>query len=535
LIELKSRIRDKSLLSKIMNPGDTIKFFEDVGAGKRSVNVGWSGFTPVGYPKIVPITIADYVEKNNLQGKWKFNVFSGASVGAETEDRWATLDMIDRRFPYQTGKNIAKGINSGKIHFADKHLSMFPQDLQYGFYTKDEGEKLDIAIVEASGITEDGNIILTGAVGAAPEIINFAEKIIVEINTSLPSFEGMHDIVVSDLPPYRKIIPITDLRQRIGTPWVPTDKNKIIAIVESNLPDNGRALRGTDDVAQAIADNIIDFFQTEVKAGRLPKNLLPLQSGVGSIANAVVGGLVASPFENLNVFTEVLQDTFLPFLDSGKCKYINCTSLSLSKEGFQEWWQKFDKYREMVLMRPQQISNNPEVIRRLGVIAMNTPVEFDMFAHANSTNVGGVRMLNGIGGSGDFERNAFLSIMHCPSVRPSKNDEFGISGVVPKVPHVDHTEHDLDVVVTEQGLADVRGLSPKARAREIIKKTAHPVYKDYLLDYLERAEKATGYAHEPQLLDEAYKLHLSLQENGTMRFWNTEKSQMDESLLVLNK
>jgi acetyl-CoA hydrolase len=524
--ELEKRIRDKSLLSKIMKPEETIKFFREAGVGSRSVNVGWSGFTPVGYPKVVPITLADYVENNHLQGKWKFNLFVGASVGAETEDRWATLDMIDRRWPYQTGKNIGKGINSGKIKFGDKHLSMFPQDLKYGFYTKDDGGKLDIAVIEASAITEDGNIILTGSVGASPEIIDVADKIIVEINTGLPSFEGMHDIVVSDLPPYRKIIPITDLRQRCGTPWVPTDKNKIVAIVESKLPDNGRALRGTDDVAQAIADNIIDFFQTEVKAGRLPKNLLPLQSGVGSIANAVVGGLVTSPFENLTVYTEVLQDTFLPFLDSGKCKYINCTSLSLSNEGFEEWWQKFDKYKEMVMMRPQQISNNPEVIRRLGVIGMNTPVEFDMYAHANSTNVGGTRMLNGLGGSGDFIRNSFISIMHAPSVRPSKNDPFGISGVVPKVPHVDHTEHDLDVVVTEQGLADVRGLAPKDRARVIIEKTAHPAYRDYLLDYLERAEKATGYAHQPQILDEAYKLYTSLQENGTMRFWNHSESNL---------
>ena len=518
--ELEARIRDKSLLSKVMKPEETIKFFEEAGAGTKNVNVGWSGFTPVGYPKIVPIAVADHVENNNLQGKWKFNLFVGASVGAETEDRWATLDMIERRWPYQTGKNIAKGINSGKIKFGDKHLSMFPQDLKYGFYTKDDGGKLDIAIIEASAITEDGNIVLTGAVGAAPEIIDYADKIIVEINTGLPSFEGMHDIIVSDLPPERKVIPITDLRQRVGTPYVPTDKSKIIAIVESNLPDNGRALRGTDDVAQAIANHIIEFFENEVKAGRLPENLLPLQSGVGSIANAVVGGLVDSPFQKLTVFTEVLQDTFLPFLDSGKCEYINCTSLSLSNEGFAEWWEKFDKYKEMVLMRPQQISNNPEVIRRLGVIGMNTPVEFDIYGHANSTNVGGSKMINGIGGSGDFIRNSFISIMHCPSVRPSKTDEFGISGVVPKVPHVDHTEHDIDVLVTEQGLADLRGLAPKDRAREIINKCAHPAYKDYLMDYLERAEKATGYAHEPQMLDESYKLHLSLTENGTMRFWN---------------
>jgi len=518
--ELEKRIRDKSLLSKVMKAEDTLPFF--MGAASAPMNLGWSGFTPVGYPKMVPIAIADYVEKNGLQGKWKFNLFIGASVGAETEDRWASLGIVDRRWPYQTGKNIAQGINSGKIRMGDKHLSMFAQDLRYGFYTPDKGGKLDIALIEASGITEEGHIILAGSVGAAPEIIAIAEKIIVEINTSLPSFEGMHDIWMTDLPPNKRPIPITNVRERVGTPWVPTDKSKIVAIVESNLPDNGRALRGTDEQSQAIADHIVDFFLAEVKAGRLPKNLLPLQSGVGSIANAVVGGLTKSPFEDLVVFTEVLQDTFLPFLDSGKCKFINCTSLSLSKEGFVEWWAKFDKYKNMVLLRPQQVSNNPEVIRRLGVIGMNTPLEFDMYAHANSTLAGGTKMLNGIGGSGDFLRNTYLSMMHCPSVRPSKTDELGISGVVPKVPHVDHTEHDLDVLVTEQGLADLRGLAPKDRARVIIQKCAHPAYRDYLTDYLERAEKATGFHHEPQMLDECYKMHLALAKSGSMRFWEAK-------------
>lgn len=515
--ELENRIRDKSLLSKITTPDKLINFFHD--ADKRTLNVGFSGFTPVGYPKTMPLFIADYVEKNNLVGKWKFNLYAGASMGVEVEDRWAELGLTARRWPYQTAKTLNKQINSGQVLLGDKHLSLFAQDLLNGFYTKDSGGSLDIAIIEASAIDENGNIILAGSIGAAPEIITIADKIIVEINTHNPSFEGMHDIIVSDKPPYKKIIPITDVRQRIGTPYVPTDKNKIVGIIESKLPDNGRAVRGSDEVSDTIAQHIIDFFNHEVKAGRMPKNLLPLQSGVGSIANAVVLGLTGSPFENLTVYSEVLQDGFLPFLDSGKCKFINATSVSLSNEGFEHWWKNYDVYREKVLLRPMQVSNNPEVVRRLGVISMNTPVEVDFYGHANSTLVGGTKMLNGIGGSGDFARGAYLSIMHTPSFRPSKTDEYGITCIVPKVPHVDHTEHDLDIIVTEQGLADLRGLEAKSRAKEIINKCAHPKYKDYLTDYFERAEKETGGHHEPQLLKECYKMHINLQENGTMRFW----------------
>jgi acetyl-CoA hydrolase len=517
LSELFERIRDKSLHKLVTTPEKLIPLFAET--EKRTLNLGWSGFTPVGYPKAMPIAIADYVEKNNLAGKWKFNLYIGASVGAECEDRWAELKIIDKRWPYQTGKNIAKGINCGEIRMGDKHLSLFAQDLLYGYYTKECGGRLDIAIVEASCITEDGNIVLTGSVGATPEIVAIADKIIVEINTGLPSFEGMHDIFTADRPPNKKIIPILHTADRIGTTYIPTDKSKIVGILESKLKDSGRALRGTDEDSQKIADHIVEFLSDEVKAGRIPKNLLPLQSGVGSIANAVVGGLSSSPFENITVYSEVLQDTFLPILDSGKCAAISCSSLSLSEEGFEKWWSKYDFYKKHVILRPQQISNNPEVVRRLGVIAMNTPVEVDIYAHANSTLVGGTRMLNGIGGSGDFLRNAAISIMHCPSARPSKTDPFGISCIVPMVPHVDHTEHDLDVIVTEQGLADLRGLAPKDRAKLIIEKCVHPEYKAYLTDYLDRATAETKSAHEPQMLAEVFKLHLSLQEKGSMRYW----------------
>lgn len=79
----------------------------------------------------LPTFLADHVEKNGLQGKLQYNLFVGASSGAETENRWAGLNMIDRRSPHQVGKEIAKGINEGRIRFFDKHLSMFPTDLVY--------------------------------------------------------------------------------------------------------------------------------------------------------------------------------------------------------------------------------------------------------------------------------------------------------------------------------------------------------------------------------------------------------------------
>src|SRR5512140_2749151 len=322
---LESRVRRKSLLSKVMKPEDCVKFFKD------GQDLMWSGFTPAGYPKVVPIALAEHVEANKLQGKMKFTLFIGASVGAETEDRWAVNDMIDRRWPYQTGKNIAAGINEGRIRMGDKHLSLFAQDLGYGFYTKDtESGRLDLAIIEVSAITEDGSLVPTSSCGVIPEILMQCDRIIIEVNTGHPSFEGIHDLITPGTPPNRQVFNITKADSRIGSTSIPCDPKKIIAVVESKLRDQGRAFAEQDDTSEAIAGHVIEFFTQEVKAGRLPKNLLPIQSGVGSIANAVIGGLAKGPFSNLTVFTEVLQDTMLDFLDSGKLDVASTVSLSFS-------------------------------------------------------------------------------------------------------------------------------------------------------------------------------------------------------------
>ena len=513
--KLESRIRRKSLMSKVVQPEELIPLFKD------GMNLGWSGFTPVGYPKVMPVVLADHVEQNNLQGKLRFNLFIGASVGVETEDRWATLDMIDRRWPYQTGKNIQKGINSGRIRMGDKHLGHFAQDVGYGFYT--ENGRMDISIIECTDITEDGSLVLSGSAGICPELCQISDKIIIELNTEMPSHEGLHDIIEPIKPPNRLPYLITHAGSRAGSPYVRVDADKIIGIVESKKLDNGRPLGPPDEISEQIADHIIDFFQNEVNRGRLPKNLLPLQSGVGNIANAVVGGLVKGPFKNLTVYTEVLQDTMLDFFDSGKLDFASACSLSFSNEGFKRLYANWEEYTEKIVLRQLSISNHPEPIRRLGCIAMNTPVEFDIYAHANSTLVGGTRMINGLGGSGDFLRNGYLKLMHTPSTRPSKTDPNGITCVVPKAPHVDHTEHDLDVLVTEQGLADCRGLAPKDRAQLIIDKCVHPDYKPIIQEYFDIAKKETlakGIGHEPQLFDRCFKMQLNLERNGTMKVDN---------------
>lgn len=517
---LKQRVRYAPYLQKLRTADQCVELF------KSGQYLGWSGFTGVGAPKVVPTALADHVEKNNLQGQLAFNLFVGASAGPE-ESRWAENSMILRRSPHQVGKPIAKAINDGRTQFFDKHLSMFPQDLTYGYYTKNKSnDLLDYTIIEATAITEDGSIIPGPAVGATPEMVTVSDKIIIELNTATPSFEGIHDIDMPINPPHRQPYPHISADYKIGQTAIPIDPSKVVAIVESTKKDQVPQNTPSDAVSQGIADNLIEFFHHEVKQGRLPQNLHPLQSGIGNIANAVVEGLSKSDFKNLTVWTEVLQDSFLDFFDSGSLDFATATSIRLTPEGFDRFYENWDTFSKKLCLRSQVVSNSPEIIRRLGVIAMNTPVEVDIYAHANSTNVMGSRMLNGLGGSADFLRNSKLSIMHTPSARPSKIDPTGLSCIVPFASHVDQTEHDLDILVTEQGLADLRGLSPKERAQEIINKTAHPDYKDQLQDYFDRSvfyAKKAKTLHEPHILKDAFKMHINFQENGTMKLDSWDK------------
>jgi len=336
----------------------------------------------------------------------------------------------------------------------------------------------------------------------------------------MPSFEGLHDITMTSLPPHRKPYLIMSPEDRIGTTYIPVDTEKIVAIVESDYQDQTVANSPADESSQAIANHLIEFLEHEVAHDRLPKNLLPIQSGIGNIANAVIGGLAESKFEHLKVWTEVLQDTFLDLFDSGRLDFATATSIRFSPEGFKRFYDGWEQYYNKLLLRSQQVSNSPEIIRRLGVIGMNTPVEVDIYAHANSTCVMGSRMLNGLGGSADFLRSSKYSIMHTPSTRPSKIDPHGVSCIVPMCTHIDQTEHDLDVVVTEQGLADVRGLSPKERAKVIIEKCAHPDYKPILTDYFNKAESycmKRGWGHEPHLLWNSFDMHKALDQEGSMK------------------
>jgi succinyl-CoA:acetate CoA-transferase len=344
--------------------------------------------------------------------------------------------------------------------------------------------------------------------------IDCAEKIILEVNSALPmELEGMHDLYYGlGKPPHRDPIPLTSVSQRIGEPYLKIPAEKVIAVVHTDSPDRSSPFKAPDANSKKIAGNILDFLGNEVKKGRLPASLLPLQSGVGNIANAVLYGLEEGPFNGLTAYTEVIQDGLVSLLRSGKMTCASATAFSLSPEGTAEFIPKIGEFRDRIVLRSQEISNHPGIIRRLGVIAMNGMIEADIYGNVNSTHIMGSSIMNGIGGSGDFARNGFMSIFMAPST--AKNGT--ISSIVPMVSHVDHTEHDVSVVVTEQGLADLRGLSPTQRAKLVIEKCSHPDYRAELLDYYNRASSLSNGKHTPHLLTESLSWHSRYLRTGHM-------------------
>ena len=499
------RVQHEGLRGKIMSAAQAAEFIAD------GMTVGISGFTGAGYPKAVPTAIAEKAQAAHAAGKsYKIRMITGASTADECDGVLARANAISFRSPFQSDPTMRNQINAGDAAYMDVHLSHIEPQVRAGFF----GD-MDVAVVEVAGITADGKLIPSLAVGTNVTWLQYAKKIILEVNAQQNAkLEGMADIYDNiGLPPKRQPLMLTEAGQRIGSPYLACDLDKIVGIVLTDASDRNSKFAEPDEMSKSIAAKIIDFFSHEVKMGRLPKNLLPLQSGVGNVANAVLAGLQDGPFDDLVGYTEVLQDGMLDLILSGKMLSASATALSFSPDALQRFNDNIDFLRDKIILRAQEITNSPELIRRLGVIGINAMIEADIYGNVNSTHIMGTRMMNGIGGSGDFARNAYYSFFVSPSVAK----DGAISCIVPMVSHHDHTEHDVMFVVTEQGMADLRGKSPRQRARLIIDHCAHPDYREMLRDYYNRAEQSGGGLHTPHLLSEALSWHQRFIETGDMR------------------
>ena len=493
---LRQRVMGAAQAAALIQPGET---------------VAMSGFTGSGHPKAVPQALANRIAQAQAHGEsFRIQLLTGASTAPELDGALAQVDGLAMRMPFQSDPSARQRINAGKLDYLDIHLSHVAQNVWFGFYNE-----IDTAVVEVSAILADGSLVPTTSVGNNKTWLDLAKKVIIEVNAwQSPEMLGMHDIYYGTaLPPHRLPIPMAHGDDRIGQTTLRCDPDRIAAIVLTDAPDRSSPFKPPDADSARIAVHLIDFLKHEVARGRLPANLLPLQSGVGNIPNAVLAGLADSGFRDLEAYTEVVQDGMLDLLKSGVLRYASCTGLALSPAANEAFRRNLDFYRSRIILRSQGISNHPEIVRRLGCICMNGMIEADLYGNINSTHVMGSAIVNGIGGSGDFARNGFLSIFLSAST--AKNGS--ISTIVPMVSHVDHTEHDVAVIVTEQGLADLRGLSPKRRAREVIARCSHPDYRDALQEYFDRACRDSYGKHTPHLLPEALSWHQRWLDTGTMR------------------
>lgn len=479
---------------------------EAVSEIRNGDTIAFSGFSPAGAAKAVPRALAKLARETRAGGRpFRVRVLTGASTDSSIDNQLADAEAISWRAPYQSAPVLRGQINRQEVEYVDMHLSHVPQTVAFGFFGR-----INLAVVEATEITPDGRVYLTTSIGASPTYLKYAEKVVIEINRQQsPRLREMADIFVMPPPPQRTPIQIFDPLTRIGWPYAVVDPKKIIGIVENDEPDHVGEFGAPDEIGKQIAGHVVKFLLDEMSAGRIPDTFLPLQAGVGNVANSVMAALGNHPdIPPFQMYSEVFQDAMYDLMAKEKLMGASATSLTVTIEKLRQMVDNIDFFAPRIVLRPQEISNNPGIIRRLGVIAMNTALEIDIYGNVNSSHLYGMDIMNGVGGSGEFTRNSYLSILMAPSIAKGGK----ISTVVPMCPHIDNNEHSVQIVATDQGLADIRGLGPQQRAQLIIERCAHPDYREYL----ERYAKEARLGHIRHDLNRCFELHRNLLEYGTM-------------------
>lgn len=471
-----------------------------------------SGFTPNGNPKAIFRALSKRAADLHAQGEeFQVSILTGASSCQSVEGDMAAARALKFRAPFSTNADFRKHTNLGEIEYEDMHLGHMSERLRRGFYGR-----IDWAVIEVSDLYEgetECRAYLTSAGGVVTTIARLAEKVIIEYNHHhSPGSKFLHDTFEpAECCFGRAPFPIMSPYDRIGENYVSIDPAKIAGVIDSDIPEEARAFVEPNEEIMAIGNHVADLLAYDIACGRIPKSFLPVQSGVGTTGNAVLKALgTSSKIPAFNVYSEVVQDAAIDYMLEGRIKYASATAMTVTNEALKKVYDNIDYYSRHLTIRQSEIANSPEVIRRLGVIAINTPLECDIYGNENSSHICGSALMNGIGGSCDYERNGYISIFTTPSTAKGGR----ISCIVPMCCHVDSTEHDVDIIATEQGIADLRGKGPLHRAHEIIERCAHPDYRPLLREYV---AKIAPMGHEPQSMRAALSFHDTYLAKGDMR------------------
>ncbi len=494
---MENRIESIALRERIATAEEAAAFITN------GMTVAVGGYTSSGYPKAIA---AELVKRKQSGEELQIRLLSGANVGP-LDTLLGGAGIISWRAPMIESKVLAKQVNAGEVQYVEQQMNKMP-----GLLAKGAFGQIDVAIVEALRITKEGYLVPTSSVGALPQLLQQAKHIIVELNTVQPTvFDGLHDIYIPESWPNRQPIPLSSVNQRIGTPYIAIDPGKIRYIVASEIADSAAAPSESKPQTLEAADRLVAFLEYESKRfyhGALP----PVQTGFGNLASEIVKGLGRSHFKELQFFCGGLQEANMRLIAEGKVKAASAGSIQMTKEVTRLLQDEADCFRKSLVLRNIDMTNSGETVHRLGIIALNSAVEMDIYGNVNSSHVAGNKVVNGLGGGANFAQNAGLSVLVLPAV----NKGGAISTIVPMVSHQDISEHDIDVVVTEFGVADLRGKDDLERARAIIANCAAPDYRQMLQDYLERAIREVG-GHHPQNPWEAFDWHKRLQQTGSMK------------------
>jgi len=491
---LKDRIGINILKKRISTAEQAAASIQD------GMTVAMSGYAMAGYPKAV---VEILTERKRNGENLTINLVTGANVPWLDETLGAE-QIIGRRAPMCASRTLAAQANNGSLRYVEQQMSKMPRLLRNGSFGK-----IDVAVVEALGFDENGDLIPSSSIGMTHYLMDAADEIIVEVNTAQPEkLRNLHDIYIPAAAPDTRPIPLVHTSQRIGKPGIQVDLKKIRYIVETEIPERMGIQPSGTAVTENIAAHLLNFLELEFQksSGALP----PIQTGFGSIADSIAEAFQHSNFHNLQFFCGGITKPVMELLVSGKATALSTGGLGMS-ERVEQILKNTPNLQDYLVIRNGDITNNAEVIGRLGLIALNTGIEIDIYGNVNSSHIAGSRVVNGIGGGANFAQNAGLSVV----LIPSEAKGGVISNIVPMVSHLDIGEHDVDVVITEHGVADLRGLDDGERADIIIAQCASKAYREPLSDYLQIARKKCG-GHHPQLPEEAFTWYRRLKEDGSM-------------------
>lgn len=500
---MKSRIENPDLRGCIMEPEEASRIIQ------KGMTVAFGGYTSSGYPKKIA---EELVKRKKKEEDFHIFMVSG-STNAYLENMLGEADLISRRAPMIESRSLREKVNKGEVHYVEQQMNKMARLINQNAFGK-----VDVAIVEALRITKNGYIVPTSSVGLTPNILECAEKVIVEINMEQPmELEGLHDIFMPGRYPNRRVIPLCNTGEKIGAPYIHINPEKIYAIIESREPDAFPDSPSSTQEMRAAVDHLLNFLEIECEknyGGKLP----PVQTGFGNLATEIVKGLGRSKFQNLEFFCGGLQESNLALVADGRAKSVSGGSFQMTENVMRMLKEAPALFKERSVLRNIEITNAGEVIQRLGVFAINSAIETDIYGNVNSSHIAGNRVVNGIGGGANFAQNAELSIL----VLVSENKKGAISTIVPMVSHQDISEHDIDIVVTENGVADLRGKDDLERAHLIIENCASIRYRSLLKEYLQKAIQEKG-GHHPQNPFEAFQWYKRLKEAGAMDGGGDEK------------